>query len=144
MMDKREKNWVQFIRDLPATAPGKRRYEAFLKGEGPRQDLDFLRLIARELYTDTTAIFEELDPQRLIFGERYNTFYVPREVLEEAAKVVDVISVQPFRFYNYRRFDISGEEVIMRSCDSICWILPFAPGFPFNLSRLTMRGPRDA
>ena len=37
-----------------------------------------------------------MDPQRLIFGERYDTFNVPTEVIEEAAKVVDVISVQPY------------------------------------------------
>jgi hypothetical protein len=90
------KNWVEFIRDLPDTAPGKRRYAEFLAAPGSHDDLAFLRLIARELYTDSAKIFRELDPQRLIFGERYNTFNVPKEILEEAAKVVDVISVQPY------------------------------------------------
>ena len=118
MMNKRDKNWVEFIRDLPATAPGRRCYEAFLKSGGPHQDIDFLRLIARELYTDTAAIFEELDPQRLIFGERYNTFYVPREVLEEAAKVVDVISVQPYDAkFNAAKFDewhaLTGKPMVI-------------------------------
>jgi hypothetical protein len=118
MMNKRDKNWVEFIRDLPATAPGRRRYEAFLKSGGPHQDIDFLRLIARELYTDTAAIFEELDPERLIFGERYNTFNVPREVLEEAAKVVDVISVQPYEAkFNAAKYDewhaLTGKPMVI-------------------------------
>jgi len=90
------KDWVDFIRDLPDTAPGKKRYAEFLAAPGPHDDVVFLRLIARELYTDSAKIFRELDPQRLIFGERYNTFNVPKEILEEAAKVVDVISVQPY------------------------------------------------
>jgi len=90
------KNWVDFIRDLPPAAPGRERYEAFLKADGPQNDTAFLRLIARELYTDSARLFKELDPQRLIFGERYNTFNVPDEVLKEAAQVVDVISVQPY------------------------------------------------
>ena len=90
------KNWVEFIRDLPDTAPGKQRYAEFLQAPGPHDDLAFLRLIARELYTDSASLFKELDPQRLIFGERYDTFNVPTEILEEAAKVVDVISVQPY------------------------------------------------
>jgi hypothetical protein len=90
------KNWVEFIRELPDTAPGKKRYAGFPTAPGPHEDLAFLRLIARELYTDSAKIFRELDPQRLIFGERYDTFNVPNEILEEAAKVVDVISVQPY------------------------------------------------
>jgi ferric-dicitrate binding protein FerR (iron transport regulator) len=93
---KRGKNWVEFIRDLPVAAPGRQRYEGFVKADGPHDDSAFLRLIARELYTESARLFGELDPQRLIFGERYNTFNVPDDVLKEAAKVVDVISVQPY------------------------------------------------
>jgi hypothetical protein len=118
-MSKKEYRKVpQFIRELSVTAPGKHRYEAFLKSEGPLQDIDFLRLIARELYTDTAAIFDELDPQRLIFGERYNTFNVPREVLEEAAKVVDMMSVPPYDAkFNAAKFDqwhaLTGKPIVI-------------------------------
>jgi hypothetical protein len=90
------KHWVDFIRDLPDTAPGKKRYAEFLKAPGPHEDRAFLRLIARELYAESAAAYKEHDPKRLIFGERYNGFGTPTEVLEEAAKVVDVISVQPY------------------------------------------------
>ena len=88
-------HWVDFIRALPATAPGRQRYEGFLKAAGPHDDPAFLRLIARELYTDMSAFFRQHDPRRLLFGDRYNGFDTPVEVLEEAAKVVDAISIQP-------------------------------------------------
>ena len=90
------KHWVDFIRDLPDTAPGKRRYAEFMEEPGQHEDRAFLRLIARELYSETAAAYRKQDPKRLIFGERYNTFNVPNDILEEAAKVVDVISVQPY------------------------------------------------
>jgi lysophospholipase L1-like esterase len=112
------KNWVDFIRDLPDTAPGKKRYAEFLAAPGPHDDVAFLRLIARELYTDSAKLFRELDPQRLIFGERYNTFNVPNEILEEAAKVVDVISVQPYESqFNEAKYDawhkLTGKPMVI-------------------------------
>jgi hypothetical protein len=112
------KNWVEFIRDLPATAPGRQRYDAFLKSAGPRDDIAFLRLIARELYAESAALFKELDPQRLIFGERYNTLNVPDAILEEAAKFVDVISIQPYdQRFNAVRFDaihkFTGKPIVI-------------------------------
>ena len=115
------------------------RYEAFLKSDGPGRDIDFLRLIARELYTDTAAIFAELDPQRLIFGERYNTFNVPREVLEEAAKVVDVLSVQPYDAkFNAAKFDewhaLNGKPMVISD-----WNL----SFPTPAHKVTI-GPQFA
>ncbi|MCY2976685.1 MAG: hypothetical protein NTW52_18670 [Planctomycetota bacterium] len=115
---KHGKNWVEFIRDLPASAPGHQRYQIFLKEEGPHDDVAFLRLIARELYADSAAAFKELDPQRLIFGERYDTFNVPTEILEEAAKVVDVISVQPYEGkFNAAKYDewhkLTGKAIVI-------------------------------
>ncbi len=88
-------NWVSTIRALPDDAPGKRRYAEFLRGPAPHDDAAFLRLIARELYTVTAAAFREHDPKRLLFGERYKLGDHPTEVLEEAVKVVDAISIQP-------------------------------------------------
>ena len=115
---KHGKNWVEFIRDLPDTAPGKQRYTEFLTAPGPHDDPAFLRLIARELYTESAKIFRELDPQRLIFGERYDTFNVPKEILEEAAKVVDVISVQPYESkFNVAKYDewhqLTGKPMVI-------------------------------
>jgi hypothetical protein len=88
-------NWVSTIRALPEAAPGRKRYAEFLRGPGPHDDRAFLRLIARELYAVTAAAFKEHDPKRLLFGERYKLGDHPPEVLAEAAKFVDVLSIQP-------------------------------------------------
>ena len=46
------RNWVDFMRNLPAAAPGQRKYQAFLEtwegDDADARDLAFLRLIARE------------------------------------------------------------------------------------------------
>lgn len=41
------KHWVDYIRDLPGSAPGKIRYAEFLAAPGPHEDVAFLRLIAQ-------------------------------------------------------------------------------------------------
>ena len=53
------KNYVEFIRELPAGTPGRVRYEAWQKEAGPSGDAAFLVLIARELYTTTAAAYRE-------------------------------------------------------------------------------------
>lgn len=115
---KHGQHWVDYIRGLPPDAPGRRRYEEFLKSAGSHDDLAFLRLVARELYTETAALFEEYDPRRLLFGERYDTFNVPTEVLEEAARCVDVISVQPYEArFSESRYDawhrLTGKPILI-------------------------------
>ena len=112
------KHWVDVIRDLPDTAPGKKRYTEFMAAPGPHDDRAFLRLIARELYSESAAAFKEHDPKRLIFGERYNGFNTPTEVLEEAARVVDVVSVQPYEgTFGAEKFDaihkLTGKPILI-------------------------------
>lgn len=94
-----ETNWVEFMRELPDTAPGKRAYLAFeakWKGNDPMaRDLAFLRLIAREYFRVVGEANRKHDPNRLILGDRFafNTF-VP-EVMEEMLPWVDAIAIQP-------------------------------------------------
>jgi len=112
------KHWVDVIRDLPDTAPGKKRYAEFMSAPGPHDDRAFLRLIARELYSESAAAFKEHDPKRLIFGERYNGFNTPTEVLEEAARYVDVVSVQPYEgTFGAEKFDalhkLTGKPILI-------------------------------
>jgi hypothetical protein len=91
------KSYVDFIRDLPESAPGRIRYEQHKKQNGGGDDAGFLVLIARELYTATAEYYRQFAPGRLLFGERYNT--IPGalyEIIAECGKVVDVISFQPY------------------------------------------------
>ena len=99
------RNWVDFIRDLPEDAPGRKAYQKFLSvwkgGDGQIRDLAFLRLIAREYFRVVGGAQRKHAPGRLIFGERFGLSAVPRfntllhEVLEEMLPYVDGIAIQP-------------------------------------------------
>jgi hypothetical protein len=85
---------VSAIRSLSADAPGKKRYEQFI-AEGGKEEEDFLCLIARELYKVLGEETLRLDPDALIFGERYEITDHPDCVIEEALPYIDVLSIQP-------------------------------------------------
>jgi hypothetical protein len=112
------KSWPEYLRDLPPDSAGRRRYEAFLAENGTHDETALLRLIIRELYGETAKVFEELDPQRLQFGERFDTLGVPDFVFEVAARHVDVISIQPYdKVFNAARFDaihkLTGKPIVI-------------------------------
>ena len=88
--------WVDAIRALPEDAPGKKRYERFLRehGEGA-SDEGFLVLIAREVYSFIGPLTRKLVPDTLVFGERYAGRSLPWDVIQEALPWIDVVSVQP-------------------------------------------------
>ena len=93
------KNWVNFTRDLPAHAPGRKAYDDFLrtwKGDDAKaRDLAFLRIIAREYFRVMGEANKEHDPHHLIFGDRFAFNTLVPEVLEEMLPWVDGIAIQP-------------------------------------------------
>ena len=93
------KNWVDFIRDLPADAPGRKAYAEFLKtwkGDNAQaRDLGFLRIIAREYFRVMGEANRKHDPDHLIFGDRFAFNTIVPEVLEELVPWVDAIAIQP-------------------------------------------------
>ena len=123
------KNWVDFTRDLPADAPGRKAYDDFLKtwnGENAgdsaqARDLAFLRLIAREYFRVMGEANKEHDPQHLIFGDRFAFNTLAPEVLEELVPWVDAIAIQPpfqpvFPKEKYQEIhELTGKPIII--CD---------------------------
>ena len=93
------KNWVDFIRDLPADAPGHKAYAEFLKtwqgDDAQARDLGFLRTIAREYFRVMGEANRKHDPDHLIFGDRFAFNTLVPEVLEEMVPWVDAIAIQP-------------------------------------------------
>ena len=93
------KNWVDFIRDLPADAPGRKAYAEFLDSwqgdDAKARDLGFLRVIAREYFRVMGEANQEHDPDHLIFGDRFAFNTIVPEVLEELVPWVDAIAIQP-------------------------------------------------
>lgn len=127
-------DFVSFMRALPAGAPGRDRYTAFLRArhreiaqvnaaygtafasfdalaradwsrldrERPAvfaDDREFLRLIARHYFETISAPFRREHPAGLLMGDRFHSRDYPDEVLEEAAKVIDVLGIQPGDHY---------------------------------------------
>jgi hypothetical protein len=91
--------YVEFIRGLPESAPGRIRYEQYKQQQGGGGDDSFLVLIARELYTSMAEYYRQFAPGRLLFGERFlpSRSFSPDEIITECGKVADVLSIQPFR-----------------------------------------------
>ena len=58
-------------------------------------DREFLRLIARHYYQTISTGFRREHPRGLLMGERFQLRDHPDEVLEEAAKFIDVLGIQP-------------------------------------------------
>lgn len=127
-------DFVSFMRTLPAGAPGRARYSAFLRErhrdlarfnsaygmafasfdemagadwskldrERPAvfaDDREFLRLIARHYYETVSTPFRREHPAGILMGDRFHSRDYPDEVLEEAAKFIDVLGIQPGDHY---------------------------------------------
>ena len=54
---------------------------------------DFSRLVAKTYFKLTSSALKDADPNHLNLGVRFHLYGVPREVLEECGKYVDVISI---------------------------------------------------
>jgi len=93
------KNWVDFMRKLPAAAPGKKAYRDFLAAwegdDAAARDLAFLTRIAREYFRVLGEANRKYDPDHLIFGDRFSFQTFVPEVLKEMLPYVDAIAIQP-------------------------------------------------
>ena len=93
------KNWVDFIRDLPEDAHGRKAYQKFLsiwEGEGGKiRDQAFLRLIAREYFRIIGEAQRKHAPRHLIFGDRFSFNTLDPDVMKEMLPYVDGIAIQP-------------------------------------------------
>jgi len=120
-------NWVIYIKSLPENSAGRKRYEKFknepLLDESLSFEENFLKLIARKYYKLIGEETRRLDPNTLIFGERYSMGRIPTYIIEEALPYIDVISIQPngcsfdknyFRMIN----QLTGKPIII--CDHQC------------------------
>lgn len=125
LMNSTGRNWVEFIRALPADSPGQKAYREFLadwQGNDQQQrDLGFLRIIAREYFRVLGEANRRFDPDHLIFGDRLTFETAIPEVVEEMLPWVDAIAIQPpfnppFPRREYDRVhQLSGKPIII--CD---------------------------
>jgi hypothetical protein len=90
-------NYLEFLRALPAGAPGRTALERFLHEHPGADDEACLNHVAAHYYTLATATLRAADPHHLILGDRLMALpeRTPDSILQTAAKFVDVISFQP-------------------------------------------------
>ncbi|MEM6916227.1 MAG: sulfatase [Verrucomicrobiota bacterium] len=119
-------NWVEFTRNLPEDAPGRKVYEEFVntwQGDGEKaRDLEFLRLIAREYFRVVGEANRKFAPDQLIFGDRYGFNTIEPVVLKEMLPYVDAIAIQPpfhgdeFPKATYEEvYELTGKPILL--CD---------------------------
>ena len=66
-------------------------------GQAKKDIDDFSRLVANTYFNVTSSALKAADPNHLNLGVRFHPMGVPKEVLEECAKYVDVISINYYR-----------------------------------------------
>ena len=92
-------NWVEYIRNLPEDAPGRKAYQKFLSAwqgdDDTARDQGFLRLIAREYFRVVGEANRKYDPGALVFGDRFDFNTFEPVVVEEMLPWVDGIAIQP-------------------------------------------------
>jgi len=128
-------NWVETIRNLPDTAPGKIAYQAFAKENPDHTDEDFLGVIADIYYRVVGEENRRLDPEGIVFGERYLVGDFPEVVVKAALPWIDAIAFQP-----------GGAKFDEKSCDRLyemsggkpIFLCDHQASFPTPLFRETM------
>ena len=92
-------NWVEYIRNLPEDAPGRKAYQKFFSAwqgdDDTARDQGFLRLIAREYFRVVGEANRKYDPGALVFGDRFDFNTFDPVVVEEMLPWVDGIAIQP-------------------------------------------------
>ena len=122
---------VDFYCKFAGPIAGKIKYLEFKRScllkQYPAKDEEFLKIIAKEYYGLIGPETKRLDPDTLIFGERYLSNNHPQGILDEALPYIDVVAIQPFgdRFngdYFDRLYAYVKKPIII--CDHQCSFLP--------------------
>lgn len=94
------KSWISFYKSLDGNSAGGMKWIEW-KEENPKEnELEFIRVIARHLYSKTSGFIRKYDANHLIFTDRYIEYHFPESALEEALPFVDGIAIQPKNFLN--------------------------------------------
>jgi hypothetical protein len=90
-------SYIDFIRGLPADAPGRLALAAFFRAHPDADDEAFTNHMAATYYTCAVVALRSVDPHHLILGDRLMALpeRTPDSILQTAAQFVDVLSFQP-------------------------------------------------
>ena len=118
-------NWVDFMKSLPADAPGQQAYQDFLRtwpdDVTTSQDQAFLRLIARKYFRIVGTANRKYDPDHLIFGDRFSFQTFDPAIVKEMLPYVDAIAIQPYFMESFPQkkldemYALTGKPILL--CD---------------------------
>ncbi len=120
-------SYADFIRALPADAPGRIALAAFRAAHPGADDEAFLNHLAATYYTCVVETLRAVDPHHLILGDRLMALpeRTPDSILETAAKFVDVLSFQPMGTlkpigaYLDRVHQLTGKPVLLADVNTM-------------------------
>ena len=94
--------YLEFLRALPETAPGRRALAGFLRDHPGADDEVLQNHIAETYYTCAVGELRRADPHHLILGDRFmaatpaqKNLRTPDSILRTAARFVDALAFQP-------------------------------------------------
>lgn len=133
------KKRLEYLRELPESAPGKKRLQAHLAAGGSEND--FLGLMAEEHYTQLKTAVRAAAPNKLFLGERFVLRKAPDAVLKAVGKHVDVFSTQALILSRHRppewqlfqpegwdhEAKLTGKPILV-----VDWAQPFSLGAAFD------------
>ena len=96
--------WIDFYKSLPDEASGRRVWNHWRLANPNLADEDFIPVIARQIYSNGTALIRKYDQNHLIFSDRYHEEGFPDDVAMEALPFVDGIATQPSSHLNLKYF----------------------------------------
>ena len=87
--------WIEYYKSLPEGNAGARVWAEWKQQNPDEDELDFIAVIARQLYARGYEYIRKYDTNHLILGDRYHESDMPDIVIREALPYLDAISIQP-------------------------------------------------
>ncbi len=97
--------WLDFFRSLDVNSPGGMKWKSWRAANPDAPENEFIRIVARQLYSVATGFIRKYDKNHLIFSDRYIEYHFPESALEESLPYVDGIAIQPKNFLSIDFFE---------------------------------------
>jgi len=104
--EKYGKGWISFYKSLNANSAGGKEWSNWKSGNPNAPEIEFIRIIARQLYEKATGFIKKYDQNHLIFSDRYIEYNFSENVVFECLPFVDGIAIQPKNQLSIDFFDM--------------------------------------
>ncbi len=126
--------WIEFYKSLPEGTAGASIWAEW-KQQNPEEDeLDFIAVIARQLYAKGYEYIRKYDKNHLIMGDRYHESDMPDIVIREALPYLDAISIQP----THKEFNVDFYDRIYKTYGKPIYIADHVSSYATDEHPITM------